>query len=252
MNIILCIAFVISFSTQNAHVVGDPTAAFKEANLTFNQKNYELAIEQYQSLESAGYTSPELYYNLGLAHYEEGEIGQAILYLERHLLIQPTSQKGKESLSIIKKEVDVQITEIPPFILWQYYRSAINAFSSSQWAIIQIVSTIILVVLMGLFWFSQRQRRLLMKIGIGVFLLSFMIAWHFADSRKIIEAGGQSAIIMTPVTYLYSGPDSRSEEKARLSEGVKVLILDQIGEWVKVQLSDRDIGWIEGEWIEVI
>jgi hypothetical protein len=38
--------------------------------------------------------------------------------------------------------------------------------------------------------------------------------------------------------------DERSEMIRELSAGNKVRGVDQIGEWVKAELPDRDIGWV--------
>ena len=45
-------------------------------------------------------------------------------------------------------------------------------------------------------------------------------------------------------TELKEGPDLRSETKLTLQPGEKVLIIDSIGEWNKVSLSNKQLGWI--------
>ena len=252
MKILLLFILLINFESQDAQDLNDPESIFKEANLAFSQGSFDLAIQRYENLESAGFISTELYYNLGMSHHERGNLGKSVLYLERLLLLNPQSSRGQEALSIVRKEVDAQITEIPPFIVWQIYRGTINTLSSSAWAVLQIISGIIFVFLTGWLYFIQKKRPFLLISGIVGVLLLFLITWHFATVRSTIESGGQSAVVMSTETYLYSGPDQRSEEIARLSEGVKVYILDQIGEWMKVELEDRDVGWIERRAIEVI
>lgn len=252
MKLFLLFIFLINFQSENVQKLNDPKSAFKEANIAFSQGSFDLAIQQYEHVESMGFISPELYYNLGIAHHEEGNLGLAILYLERLLLINPGSNRGKEALAILSKEVETQITEIPPFILWQFYRGAVNALSSSVWAVLQVISGIVFVLLAGWIFFFQKKRSSYLISGIVGFLFLFTVTWHFAFVRSTVESGGQSAIVMSADVYLYSGPDERSEEIARLSEGVKVYILDQIGEWIKVELEDRDVGWVERQVIEVI
>lgn len=49
-----------------------------------------------------------------------------------------------------------------------------------------------------------------------------------------------------------SAADERSEKKENLSEGVKVKIVDQIDNWYKVLLMNKESGWIEQGQIEII
>ena len=62
---------------------------YHEANIAYQQKEYEKAIELYQSLIKQGHLAPELYYNLANAFYKHGNIPDAILNYERSLKMNP-------------------------------------------------------------------------------------------------------------------------------------------------------------------
>jgi len=77
------------------------------------------------------------------------------------------------------------------------------------------------------------------SVLIALVALTSLLAYQ----RKVYSIGGQAAICMKD-QKLYEAPDDRSEELVDLGPGNKVYILDQIGDWYKVQLRDKDVGWV--------
>lgn len=64
------------------------TDAFYQANEDFQAGNFAAAQEKYEQLLDEGLDGNwQLYYNLGNAHYEQNQVGQAALYYHRALRI---------------------------------------------------------------------------------------------------------------------------------------------------------------------
>ena len=82
---------------------------------------------------------------------------------------------------------------------------------------------------------------------LAVASISFSI-WQKNDYFKTDEA-----IVMRPVSAVKSSPSSESSQDLFvLHEGTKVRILDQVGPWNNIELSDGRQGWIPSGDIEVI
>ena len=52
------------------------------------------------------------------------------------------------------------------------------------------------------------------------------------------------AIIMVSSATLATSPDKNGTEMAVLHEGTKVIIVDELGEWIEVKLKDGNVGWL--------
>ena len=55
------------------------------------------------------------------------------------------------------------------------------------------------------------------------------------------------AIIVSPSVTIKSSPDDSGTELFQLHEGTKVEIIDQLGEWKEIRLSDGNFGWLRME-----
>jgi len=51
---------------------------------------------------------------------------------------------------------------------------------------------------------------------------------------------------------MFSGPDARANEVEALTEGVKLTILDKSDSWYKVNLINKEEGWVPMEKAERI
>ena len=57
---------------------------------------------------------------------------------------------------------------------------------------------------------------------------------------------------MVEVSSINQAPDDISPEVTEVGEGIKVWITDELGDWYKVVLRDKDEGWIKKSEVEVI
>ncbi len=226
--------------------------AFNQGVMAYNNKDYQKAIESFESIYAEGKESYELHFNLGLSYLNAGEIGLSKLYLERAKLFSPREPELVKAIKIVDEQVATPITTIPDFIVLQKFRKVAFMGSSLFWAILQLIVTFILLFLFYLILFKGIKGMFLAKIL--PICLSLLLLWSFINShyRLTQRIDSHSAIVMTENGYLYEGADERSAVVADVSTGVKVTILDQIGAWYKVQLEDKDIGWIETKKVTII
>jgi len=78
-------------------------------------------------------------------------------------------------------------------------------------------------------------------------LISGLMAYH----SKLTELGGDQAISMQS-QELYEAADDRSNSIVSIGPGNKVFLLDTIGDWYKVQLRDKDTGWVKKDRVSII
>lgn len=234
-------------------VMGQTSLSFTTANDAYQQKEYAKAIEVYESILAEGQYSVPLYYNLGNAYYRNGNLANAILYYERALKIKPTDQQILQNLSVAKSQLeDVQVGIKQSKIVEQWHALQ-NKQSSKGWSWIAILLIWLGVAGLALWLFSQNRTRKKQGFLLGwTFILLSILPFIFATGRYHDQYHSEEAIIMVAETNLKAGPEEESKTIQLLHEGTKIRIVDQIGQWNKVQLEDTTEGWLPKDTTERI
>ena len=230
--------------------------AFNKSVELLSNDNPTEAITIMDSIIANGSVSPELYSNLGKANFLTGDMARAMLSYEKALLLDPGNKNIGKSINAIRKELNVQITDIPDFILLNYYRTVVNLFSASTWSVLQLLSGLLAIALLLLHLFPRYNSTPLSERSIKVAGISILILSCFfllcANSKKGYELGKNQGIVMTADISLHKAPDKLSPEIAPISAGNKVFIISELGEWYKVSLRDKDLGWVKKEEVAII
>ena len=240
--LIFCISiFFIQFSVAQT----EEFSIFQSANQAYSNKNYEQAIQLYESILEKNNESSELYFNLGNCFYQKKEWGKTILYYERALLLNPQDSEILQNLTLAKLETIDEIAVLPSFFLARWWTQIRDLTHSGYWSIFGIllfwlgISGIIL-------WFLGKERRQRKRgflggmMVLGLSLVVFALAY---TSFQIQQKSG-SAIIMSKETSLKTLPDEISNEILPLHEGTKVQITEKVTSWYKVRLDNGEVGWI--------
>jgi len=226
---------------------------FEQANEAYTKGRYQQAIEQYETIFNEGLTSNELYYNLGNAYYKTNQIGKAILNFERALVVAPSDEDAAYNLALLNEQLSDDLDVIRDFFLTQWWQEFYTTFSSTTWSYLTILSLWLGFAGMSLWLLATtRSRKKQGFIGGLFFLLVALLLFFAAKSKGSRELHSQQAIVMTKSIELLNGPDTQSTSLLTIHEGLKVELLDEIGEWWKVKLSNGEQGWLLKENLEEI
>lgn len=66
-----------------------------------------------------------------------------------------------------------------------------------------------------------------------------------SDVHQVIDEASQSTLVSSEL-LLRAAPDSNAPTVDRLAKGQAVVVLQQVPEWVKVQVSQKVSGWLRG------
>lgn len=224
----------------------------KQAQLLTKQEKYSEAVELYQQILDSGQFSQSLFYNLGTAYVHESKVAQSILYLRKSLKLQPGDADSHQNLKIARNMVETEIIPIPEFFLTRYWTTFSKLLSSTVWGILGLCCLIMLAI--GFyFWLmgdgiSKRKKAFYAGlVAMGVFLISIGAGW-----TKLLNEKSQTQAVLMEQASLLVGADERSEEILKLSPGVELEILDEIGDFYKVKLLDQELGWVNKEKLTII
>ena len=243
----LCLFTICSISAQNVDEL------FTNANDLYKNEKFEQAIELYKNIESKGFISSELYYNLGNSYYKLNKVGPSIYYYEKALQLNPLNEDVQNNLVFAKRLALDNIEELPKTVFQKFNANYLQQLSYNQWAIVTVVFCFLASLFFLLFYLSQKPslKRSFFVISVfGFFFLivSFVITlnqYNFAKNNKV-------AIVFAEETSVRNAPTLNSEEVFTLHEGTKVTVLDSIDDWKKIKLADGKIGWIIAEEIKLL
>lgn len=125
-----------------------------EGDSAYIKNDFASAIQIYESLLQQG-EAPEIYYNLGNCYYKTDDIARAILNYERALLLSPGNTDIRANLEIARSKTIDKVTPVPEIFFITWIKSLVNSQSSDAWARTGIVSFLLLLVSLAIFFFTQ-------------------------------------------------------------------------------------------------
>ncbi len=112
---------------------------FEKGNEHYKLAEYSEAISSYQEIETLGFVSSELYYNLGNCYYKLNKVAPAIYNYEKALLINPLNEDAQSNLVFAKRLTIDAIEELPKTIFQKLDTSLVKKLSYNEWATVAVV-----------------------------------------------------------------------------------------------------------------
>lgn len=247
-KVVLYIAFFSFFWTfaQNE-------ALFKSANDAYNEGDYVKAADRYLEILEKGEHSAELYFNLGNAYYKLNQIAPSIYYYEKALLLKPSDSEIKNNLAYSQNMTLDAIEILPETGLSNLYKRFTGFLSFDQWAKTAVIFMILFVLLyIAFYFFKYSTRKRIAFIGSLLALLLSVVSIVFAFIEYEDFKLDNPAIVFSQESQVKTEPNNRSQQAFVLHEGTKVNVLEELGEWKKIQLADGKTGWIATESIKLL
>lgn len=217
---------------------------FKAGNESYEAGEYALAAEKYSSVVSEGYHSAELYYNLGNAHYRNGEIGKAIWAYESALKIKPDHEDALFNLAFVNAQtVDKLDTSRQGFGHW--IQGLAFGSNINTWFWISIICSVLFSLLATVFVKSKkRSTRNFSLISATIFVFGLIISiWAGHQHKEYVTSRTQGVVIATQVEVLVS-PQEEANISYKLGEGAKVNLVSDEKDWVQIDLNGNQ-GWLQ-------
>lgn len=221
---------------------------FSEGVEFYVSGDFEAAIDSWEKLVISGFTSHDLYYNIGNAMFKNGNIPGAILYYEKALLLRPFNEDISYNLEIARSYITDDFETIPELFLIRWYKMLSLLFHSNTWAVVSLLIFVLSLGLILVYLLSLRIRlkKLSFVGGLLMLFISFF-SLSLAYQNTTLSQRKQSAIVFAPAVTGKSSPDISGTDLFLIHEGTKVQIEDELGGWYEVRLTDGNVGWVPSE-----
>ena len=215
-----------------------------EADSAYAAGKYEEAISGYSALLKEG-ENAEIYYNLGNSFYKTDRIAPAILNYERALLLNPGDAMTRYNLQMAQQAIVDKIEVLPELFLVRWYKSLATSLSADGWAYWSVGFFIVFLIMAALFFYSRSV--FVKKTGfvVGIIVFFFTLGAVFFASRQNKRISEREyAIITTPSVTVKGAPNDSGTNLFLIHEGLKVRIVEELGDWYNIRLADGNEGWV--------
>lgn len=243
----ILVMFVSFVNAQEAQSV------FKKANEQYQAESYKEAVTSYNSVLEKGFTSSEVYFNLGNAYFKTNQLAKAIYSYEKALFIDPSNKDAQVNLGYANDRIVDRIKTIPMSAFEKFNNTILALFSYNGWAKITVTCSLLAGLLWIFFFFSTQSgvKKMFFTLSVVISTCCF-IGLGIAYQQYSRTQNTVNAIVFLEEVSVKEEPRDNALEVFSLHEGTKVKVLDRVGEWHKVKIVDGQVGWLSIKAFKII
>ena len=231
--------FVILLFSISANIYADELL-FNTANTLYTNGDYTEAISKYDSILSNNITSYEIYYNIGNCYYKIGDLANAIWHYEKSLKIHK-NEKTIQNLALVNSKIIDRIEPLPQLFYKKWFQSISQLFNTKLWQILTLVCIWLFLLIIIFDSFTTYKKTRLSHFLLLTAIL-FLYITNFSYTNTIEK---EECIIFSSTVIVNSAPTSNSTDLFSLHTGIKVEIIDEIGDWINIKIINGNTGWIK-------
>jgi len=213
------------------------------ANQLYEQNEFVDAYYIYKGLVNEGQYSYQLFYNLGSTYYQLDSVAPSIYYYEKAKQINNSDSDLEHNLSLAYGRQQDDIDKFPELFVVSFLKKISGIFSSNLWLILSLLTLWTAAILYYLKssqsgWLFQNRRWLIpLVFGLFAFLMAYLNNYYNNST--------QHAIVYDALTEVHKSANADSESIQTIHEGLKLIVLDEVDEWLKVKMTDNTVGWLK-------
>lgn len=237
----ITVAFIIiSYLTINIYSSEDVNKLFNSALQHYNNKQYEKALYYFLKIKNDNNIDNfELNFNVGSCYFKLERYGESRFYFERGLLFNPFDKDLYFNLKVLYNILLKNPKSGEQEIMNQriiFFLPKILLFSLFVALLLIIVIFLILFILIERF----RKTVLILLIGFFIFLIittSLIFIQSYEYNKKIF-------VVTDKTANVYLNPTDNNSLIMSISVGSKGRIINDIGDFIKINTPDGSSGWI--------
>ena len=241
--LILFLSFCFSLGMQAQE---NNDALFNKGINAFNQKDYETSAQVFEKLIKVDSLNAMLHYNLGTSYLRLQNTALSIYHLEKSLKLQPDYEPARINLNFAEK-LKTKVTKGNlPIPQQQMLYSVFNFLKPNTWAYLAIASMFLTVILLVVYRLNANATAKKMLFTFSMFALAISVGSYFiSKNQSDYLLMHHYVIVKDKEVLLMNEPRSVAKITATLKEGEKGFIQEETNQWIKIQLQNDTIGWVD-------
>lgn len=238
-------AFALWLCVASA-VFASPLDDFKAAGQLYDAEKFPDAVAAYEKIEPK---TANLYFNIGNTYFRSDQLGKAVLNYERARRLAPRDPDILANLKFAQERLGVDEINNPPKAVAKFFHSAVLSRTVNEWAAYELVGLWLTALGVGVCVWRARGRTLLISFSVAAFIwfaatLS-CLAYRFATHRN-----APTAVVVANRADARFAPLADATVHFKLTEGTKVAIKEDRGQWLFIERADGQQGWITKDAVE--
>lgn len=212
------------------------------------------AIRAYETLVSQGMDDPALYFNLGNAYYQNGEVGQAILNYRRAEQLAPRDADIQHNLVLARAQATEQLPPAPQTMATIFLADMVGWLTLNETAVLALLLwTLLCVAIFVVRRLGHGRRRTFLKYSLLPLTLLFLLSAFTLGSRLQTANSVKEAVIVAQVADVYAGPGEQFGSDFQLHSGAEVALYQTRGDWAQIGAPGTAMrGWVNGDVVTAV
>lgn len=254
--LITLLLFAATTTALWAGVRPDSTAhqAVETADFLFARGDYAVAAQTYRQLVGQGYADAGLYFNLGQAYREAGDLGHAVWAFRAAKELAPRDGTIDSALHQVREQLGRHEEGLQPGLGAVTVAAeqglpdlAQNWFTLNELAVITLTLWVLVcILLLARLLLSQNSRGQRMVRAASVVVTMILLLAGLALGGRLVRTRHlPAAVVVDAQVTLHHGPGTDFIGEQRLVGGAEVRILETRGAWVNISLEGTgSSGWV--------
>lgn len=224
---------------------------FSKGIAAYNQKDYHLAVTEFEKAVDADANNVAAWFNLGLSNIGKKAYSEAILDFEKVLKYSPNDSEAEA-------KIEYCFAALHPEIEWSprlnSIESSLYSLSPNTWSIISIVLSVICALLI-VFYFNFTRKRSSIRnaiLAINIFFICCLISSIVISSRATDYYSNENFAVVTLKsipTFIENSPSP----KTTIPEGIRVEIIENLkNDFVHVKTLTGEVHRVRLKELKVI
>jgi tetratricopeptide (TPR) repeat protein len=229
----------------------DVDSLFSSASNHFEQKEYNLALEEYVSLADMGYESAALNFNIGNCHFKQGQLGYAILYYLRARRLNPNDDDINANLAFARQFMPTRLEGVEVNPVTEFMKMLVSPFTLESLAwMASILFAVFFLFLSAVIYF--RFQGFAGKILVYVLFILMLIGLGMTTYKYRIEYLTRTGVIVSEEARVFSAPAEDSDVEFVGAFGLTFEVGKRLDDYYLVIFENKRKGWIRKDDIGII
>lgn len=246
----LTAVLVAAVLSQGYYTPEEAQALFSQANEAYAREDYPAAREGYEKLLSRGLGGPDVLYNLGTTYLAQGDVGRAVLSLERAKRQGGQAPDLEANLAMARaKQVD---KVVGPAAEEPFLTRVVEATDGRMAGWGFLGAWVLGFGMLLLFRFLKPGRRAWAGVLAALGLIAALPTGALVAAHVYVQQNEHDAVVLAPSLSVRELPRDDAKARFDVHAGLKVRLMEDTDRFVRIRLPNGLDGWVARDGVSEI